>query len=319
MQVAKLPALEVTHKCSLEALTGWHWKWADDVVASKHQRERIASLPSTGLLCMIGPCCELLMLGIDRQRPAPVPSDGFHDEEVAAAAYSAQAAPSMRRRSSGDSGSGGRKSGAGSRGAAPGPRPGIQGLLAGLDKKLKDELQDGAARQDVGDAAVEAEQWQGPLSDTGAQLERLFRSDGPPAVSTLTAEPEVGDSVSVPQPHRSVTPANASPTRAAVPHAPAAASVAAVEPTRRSGPAPVVRSASEIRRAYGRERPAAAQSAAQDTKNVMQENVARLHERMERLRGIEDRAADLAKDAEDFESMAKKLNKEANRPWWNPF
>lgn len=320
MQIAKLPALEVTHHHTLEALTGWHWSWAEDVVASKHQRDRVAALSDTGLLCMIGPCCELLMLGVSRQRPGPLPAGAFHDDEVAAAAYSAQAAPSMRRRSSGDSGSGGRRSGgSGSRPGASAPKPGIQGLLAGLDKKLKDVLADGGGRSGAGDMAANAEQWQGSLSDAGAQLERLFRSSG-----VVTAPPLQA---------RVVTPAEASPRvaspRAPVPQLRAASSAVsstgaggsadtATAPLR-PGPAPAVRSASEIRRAYGRERTGAAPSAAQGTKDVMQDNVARLHERMERLRGIEDRANDLANDAEDFASMAKKLNQDANRPWWKPF
>lgn len=317
MQIAKLPALEVAHTEKLEELTGWHWNWADDVVASKHQRERISALPATGLLCMIGPCCELLMLGVERQRPPPLLADAFHDDEVAAAAYSAQAAPSIGRRSSGDSG-GGRKSGAGAgpRPGAAGPKPGLQGLLAGLDRKLKDVLQDGGGRSGAGDAAGSAEQWQGALSDAGAQLERLFRSTGPAAL--LPPQPQQ-------QQHRPATPREASPL--ASPRAAVAPPRAVSSGTSSRGSAaapnasaaPVVRSASEIRRAYGREKPAAAQSAAQGTKDVMQDNVARLNERMERLRGIEDRANDLAKDAEDFHSMAKKLNKEAERPWWKPF
>lgn len=319
MQIANLPALGVTRHHKLEALTGWNWNWAEDVVASKHQRDRVASLSDTGLLCMIGPCCELLMLGVSRQRPGPLPAGAFHDDEVAAAAYSAQAAPSMRRRSSGDSGSGGRRSGGfGSRPGASVLKPGIQGLLAGLDKKLKDVLADGGGRSGEGDTAGNAEEWQGSLSDAGAQLERLLRSSGiataPPLQARVAplaeASPRaVSPRAPVPQPTASSTVSSTGG---------GGSSVTAAAPLR-PGPAPAVRSASEIRRAYGRERTGAAQSAAQGTKDVMQDNVARLHERMERLRGIEDRANDLANDAEDFASMAKKLNQEANRPWWKPF
>lgn len=313
MQVVELPALEVTQTHKLEDLTGWHWSWADDVAASKHQRDRVAASSATGLLCIIGPCCELLMMGVARHRPRPRLADRFHDDEVAAAAYSAQSAPSVRRRSSGDSS--GRRSAGVSRASATPAKPGLHGLLAGLDKKLKDVLQDSGGRSGAGEAPSGAEEWQGSQSDAGAQLERLFRCSVP---SSVPAPPPV-----LPQsPERRPTPKDisprvASPERKSFNSSAAAAPVAA--PARRSGPAPVVRSASEIRRAYGRERPAAAQDAVQGTRDVMHDNVARLHERMERLAGIEDRANDLAKDAEDFASMAKKLNKGANRPWWNRF
>lgn len=334
MQVAKLPALELTHTHKLEDLTGWHWSWADDVVASKHLTDRFAASSATGLLCMIGPCSELLMLGISRQRPPPLLADRFHDDDVAAAAYSAQAAPSVRRRSS-DSGGSGRRSSAASRPGIGGARPGLQGLLAGLDKKLKDVLQDGGGRSGAGDMPSSAEEWQGAQSDTGAQLERLFRCSGPAALRAVETPPPQSPPPQSPPPQ---TPPPQSPQRqpgtrqvtsprAAAPErisgssggTSAVAPTASEAPARRSGPAPAVRSASEIRRAYGRDRPAAAQSTVQGTQDMMQDNVARLNERMERLQGIEDRAGDLAKDAEDFASMAKKLNKEANRPWWNPF
>eukprot|EP00892_Ulva_mutabilis_P003044 jgi/Ulvmu1/12740/UM095_0045.1 len=329
LHIAKLPALEVTDTHKLEDITGWRWNWAGDVVASKHQRERFAASSDTGLLCMIGPCCELLMMGIARQRAPPLLADRFHDEEIAAAAYSAQAAPSVRRRSSGDSGGGGssRRSAAGSRaGAVAGEgKQGLQGLLAGLDKKLKDVLQDAGGRSAV-EAPSSAEEWQGAQSDAGVQLERLFRCSGPSAVLAAvspqpqspqrrTGTPQVTPPRAAVSPRMSVSSGGAaSGVAGATSAAPGSAAPAAS--VRRS---PAVRSASEIRRAYGRDRPAAAQTAAQSTQDVMHDNVARLNERMERLAGIEDRANDLAKDAEDFASMAKKLNKEANRPWWNPF
>jgi Synaptobrevin len=88
------------------------------------------------------------------------------------------------------------------------------------------------------------------------------------------------------------------------------------------------RSASEIRRAYGRpaqERAAApagaarAQAGVQGAKEVMHDNVARLHARGERLQDLEAKMGDFVGDAEGFAAMAKQLELRAPQPWWKRF
>jgi len=50
---------------------------------------------------------------------------------------------------------------------------------------------------------------------------------------------------------------------------------------------------------------------------VMNENRARLAERGEKLRGLQDKMEAMSSDAEDFASMAKRLrDREANKKWW---
>ena len=50
---------------------------------------------------------------------------------------------------------------------------------------------------------------------------------------------------------------------------------------------------------------------------VMSENVARMEERGEKLRNLQDKTEDLGDDAMDFASMAKQLAaQQANRKWW---
>ena len=49
----------------------------------------------------------------------------------------------------------------------------------------------------------------------------------------------------------------------------------------------------------------------------MDENRARLAERGEKLRGLQDKMEAMSSDAEDFASMAKRLrDREANKKWW---
>ncbi|CAD7704413.1 unnamed protein product [Ostreobium quekettii] len=76
---------------------------------------------------------------------------------------------------------------------------------------------------------------------------------------------------------------------------------------------PRLRTADEIKAAYGRARTPARET----TKSIMQENMSRLHERGEKLRGLEERTADLENDARGFASMAKELvEKQKRRRWW---
>ena len=50
---------------------------------------------------------------------------------------------------------------------------------------------------------------------------------------------------------------------------------------------------------------------------VMEENMARLGERGEKLRGLQDKTERMQSDAADFASMARTIReREAGRKWW---
>ena len=72
----------------------------------------------------------------------------------------------------------------------------------------------------------------------------------------------------------------------------------------------VKRTASEVKRVYGHTR-------AQDAKATMERNKALLAERGQKLKNLEEQAAVMRGDAEDFESMAAELEAAfSNRKWW---
>ena len=48
----------------------------------------------------------------------------------------------------------------------------------------------------------------------------------------------------------------------------------------------------------------------------LEETRNKLHERGERLRGIQDKTERMQSDAEDFASMAEKLRKQQEKSWW---
>lgn len=52
-------------------------------------------------------------------------------------------------------------------------------------------------------------------------------------------------------------------------------------------------------------------------RGVMEQNRAMLAERGERLAALDERTREMADDAEDFATMAKRLEQQmANRKWW---
>ncbi len=80
-----------------------------------------------------------------------------------------------------------------------------------------------------------------------------------------------------------------------------------------------VRTAAEIRAAYGRPAlpseaaPRAAGAAANEAGGVMAENRARLEERGEKLRQLQDKGSDLEESAMNFAAMAKQLAEQERR------
>ncbi|KAK2075660.1 hypothetical protein QBZ16_001768 [Prototheca wickerhamii] len=110
----------------------------------------------------------------------------------------------------------------------------------------------------------------------------------------------------------------ASHTSAARPLAGSAAAAQAPGPlgvVDASGSKPVNRTASQIRKAYGRA-PSARDSAA-STQAILSDNMRRLGERGEKLSRLEERTAELEEGAMDFASASKQLaDSFANRKWW---
>eukprot|EP00877_Chromochloris_zofingiensis_P001873 jgi/Chrzof1/11687/Cz06g05130.t1 len=86
-----------------------------------------------------------------------------------------------------------------------------------------------------------------------------------------------------------------------------------VASTLTSAPSARVRTADEIRQAYGR----SAQKGANDARNVMEENRQKLAERGEKLSQLQDKTADLEESAAGFAEMAKMLaERERSKAKW---
>ena len=89
--------------------------------------------------------------------------------------------------------------------------------------------------------------------------------------------------------------------------------------------APKVNTAADIRAKYGIRKKAAegrgggATTQGDDPASLadnLEETRNKLHERGERLRGIQDKTERMQSDAEDFASMAEKLRKQQEKSWW---
>ena len=49
----------------------------------------------------------------------------------------------------------------------------------------------------------------------------------------------------------------------------------------------------------------------------MEENISKLHERGERLRKLDETTAEMSNEADNFASMAKRIQEiQANKKWW---
>ena len=87
--------------------------------------------------------------------------------------------------------------------------------------------------------------------------------------------------------------------------------------------APKVNTAADIRAKYGVRKKAAhggrgggGGSGDASLATGLEETRGKLHERGERLRGIQDKTERMQSDAEDFASMAEKLRKQQEKSWW---
>ena len=89
--------------------------------------------------------------------------------------------------------------------------------------------------------------------------------------------------------------------------------------------APKVNTAADIRAKYGIRKKAAegrgggATTQGDDPASLadnLEETRNKLHERGERLKGIQDKTERMQSDAEDFASMAEKLRKQQEKSWW---
>lgn len=302
VQMISLPALDGAASQSLQQVTGWQWKWKADPIASKNVKRLFAACTPTGLISLVGPCRELMMLGLNRNRPDLLTPDAFFDPDLASAAFSAEChnAPSSStlgespRRKHGDS----HKQDSGS----SQPR---RSIFKGMEKRFKDTVGIDSPRAKAEDAA--------PVQSSAA----VHCCGASPELQMLLQSGHVNGEPSPPTPSSPAAPPSA-------PQTSARPSLAALSPSSsfgatKSAPSKLVgaRSAAEIKEAYGYGgRAAAAQQGAAGAKEVMAENISRLQQRQERLSRLEDRTADMAADAEGFAAMAKKLAQQQSKPWW---
>lgn len=334
LQMISLPGLDGCASQDLQDVTGWKWRWQSDSLAQNHIKRLFAICTSTGLVSVVGPCRELLMLGLCRNRPDLHIPDAFFDPDLASAAFSAECHNAPYTSTFGDSAR--RKQQSPQKSAAAKEQPAsarMSVLFKGMEQKFKHAV--GRASVDGPDSQP-GDSSPGQVSPSAArihccgaspELRRLFQTGGlheddgeqPSAggVQRTTSAPAA----------QSPQKGSARPSMAATAPRPsvASSSTAGTSSGAASSPAPRkvgARSAAEIKEAYGfsgRDRAASAQQGVAGTSAVMAENISRLHERKERLSRLEDRTADMVNDAEGFAAMAKKLNQQQSRPWWKPF
>jgi hypothetical protein len=340
MQMISLPGLDGCASQDLRDVTGWNWRWQADVHARHHIKRLFSICCSTGLVSIVGPCGELLMLGLSRSRPDLHIPDAFFDPDLASAAFSAEChnAPSTSTLA----GSSPRKQRSPQKAASASEHHAharMAGLFKGVEKKLRDAANRVRVNLDDRDThAGEASSGQASPSAArshccGASPElRMLLEKG----CVVDDDEEEGDGGEWPAAghhlqHTSSAPppvspqkATAGPQMAATAPSPSTASTSASAAARvRPASGKVgTRTAAEIKEAYGysgRGRAGAAQQRAAGTAAIMSDNVARMHERQERLSRLEERTADMMADAEGFAAAAKRLAQQQSKPWWKPF
>jgi hypothetical protein len=315
LQVYSLPDLQPKGNTLFKELTCWSWNWDRAVLPCSNPALRCAACATTGLISLVGPCQELVLMRVGPQGPKLARCNNFFDPDLASAAYSAQCKDSSRR-STTDRRSPGR---------SESPQV-LSGLLRTVDRTLKGTLTDQGWLGEP-EASPERRVHMRPGSHllplfncaTGAGIAAGATTSGLAAPKESIAHPGRGlrGDPSWPRPApaavAALPPPPASP-RAERRPAPTAADVA------KSDNAVLTRSATEIRQAYGRpsERDPV-MGAVAGTAEVMRENVARLQDRGERLQGLERKMEDLNHEAASFAAMSKKLEQGAKKPWWSPF
>lgn len=315
LQMISLPGLDGCASQDLQAVTGWKWRWHPNTLAKSHIKRLFATCTSTGLVSVVGPCMELLMLGLCRDRPDLHIPHTFFDPDLASAAFSAEChnAPSTMF-------------GDGARGKLSPrkeqPAPARKSVLfKSMKKQPKDTVSDESHAADSGTGQGSPSAGC-PCCGASPELRALFQ-DG--------FEQDDNDEL-VPHTSAPVAPAPATttsrPSVAATAPRPGGASSSAAgsssgASSSSAAPSKVgARSAAQIKEAYGfkgKDRAATAQQGVAGTAAVMAENISRLNERGERLSRLEERTADMVSDAEGFAAMAKKLAEKRNKPWWKSF
>ena len=325
VQVLSLPSLQPLARTKLQALTGWAWDWERAVLPCADPTRRCAACLASSRFFIVGPCQELLQLHVGSfQQRQPAQCSAFFNSDLAFAAYAAECKDAQARAKH-------RKSVDRNTGNAPTPpASGLTGLLRTVDQTLKSTLPQqgwfskGAAPEPPATHMRHGEHLL-PLFDSTASTSpaRTPAKSPVPAPAQRPAPTVSGQGQHPPQQQqqhhqhqqRSGPGVQLPPhtSRAAAAAAPSAADVAS------SKGQVLTRSASEIRRAYGRPAPDRAARAGRGvagTKEVMQDNVVKLNQRGERLQGLEAKMDDFVSDAESFAAMTKQLQQQANKSWW---
>jgi hypothetical protein len=267
------------------------------VLPCSNRAARCAACSHTGVEVIAGPCQELLRIGVgSRSVPAATPCHGFHDPDLSAAAYAAECQAA-------------RQSTASLSGRASGGAVEAGGLAGLLKSTLKFPLEAGWGAGG-GDPV-------GLLhARPGSHLFHLFSGSPPvPQSSPFSWECIVGSPRSR-SPKTAVGQGGAGRGEASARSAPLPRTVAGARAAAGgalSGAGVVTRTPSEIRRAYGK-------PDVGGVKEVMGDNVAKLHARGERLQGLEAKMEDFSHQAEGFAALTKKLEEESRKSkWWKPF
>ena len=88
MQVWTLPGLEPVKVFSLSSCLGFPWSWQGEpsLLANLH---RMCALAPDGHMALVGPCNEVITLGILRGLQPPAPLTGLYDRDLSEASLAA--------------------------------------------------------------------------------------------------------------------------------------------------------------------------------------------------------------------------------------
>ncbi|KAL0052569.1 hypothetical protein WJX82_004051 [Trebouxia sp. C0006] len=369
-----LPGLEPVKVFSLSSCLGFPWSWQGEpsLLANLH---RMCALAPDGHMALVGPCNEVVTLGILRGLQPPAPLRGLYDRDLSEASLAAaKAIADLQEKHEPWSGvvpndaavtnstevSGNDSPGAAGRTQAAGRAAHLGAFFTHVKDAASKVVEEGGA----GMAKTLALGKRLPFGGGNPShiprpppptLQQLFARTAPQAESSgeiANITDDEDENADKPDPHfqhrpagspakqnweqRQQDPSQRSPQNAFSSLQGAVGSMfqgssivggsSSGQPDSSSGREELlygarqpeskgkggVRSAAEIRSAYGR-----SSTRERDIRSTMADNMVALEDRGEKLRNLQDKTADLGDGAADFASVAKALKEQsASRKWW---
>lgn len=295
IRIYSLPSLETLEDVDLGEIMGYDIANGLDDDAERSIDHYSFATDGQGQLVVRGMLGEMARIGLVDGCAAVNKPLSVYDWELATAAHSARNAALHRSHQSG------KESHSEHEGLGGTIRKGFGSVLEAA-RKARDEL----------DKAMHLPSTKEPVGVSPPELQKLFHSE---EQASILSDPMKSATTKV-EPQSARVNAQSVPAHKPTEHRNMTAREELFAGARNPpGEQPRMRTADEIREAYGR--PREQNAGAGRVAGLMAENVQKLNERGERLKGLDDKTADLSNEAANFASLAKQLaEQQKNKKWW---